>query len=308
MQRRSAGPKSMSNRSLYKRWLFLAVLCTGTGIPFLAGCAEETESQDYVARVEDQYLLEEDIERIMRSIPMTGDPSETRMHIIDQWLTTEVLYQEALRRGLAENVEVQRRLDQSERSVLVNSFIESFYRENSPSPSAEETQVYFEQHREQLRLREPFVRIRYLRAGTIEEAREAQLALRDAPVAERDSVWTLWAGTLETSPSASDTLFTPFISAYDHYPESRLFGNYPLLRQALAGLGNERTAAVIESDSAYHVLQLAQRMPTGTLPEQEWIQPELERQLILQNRKQLYARLVQRLRNEALAREALDSP
>ena len=261
-----------------------------------------------MARVEDQYLFEEDIERVMGNLPMIGAPSETRRLIIDQWVATEVLYQEALRRGLAENAEVQRRLAESERSVLVNSFIESFYRENSPSPSAEETRAYFEQHREQLRLREPFVRIRYLRAETIEEAVRAQVALRDAPVAERDSVWTLWANTLETVPSASDTLFTPVISAYDHYPESRLFGTRPLIRQTLAGLSNERTAPVIESDSAYHVLQLAQRMPTGALPEQEWIQHELERQLILQNRKQLYARLVQRLRNEALAREALDSP
>ena len=298
----------MGNRSPYKRWLFLTVLWTAAAAPFIYGCVEKTEPREYVARVESLYLFEEDIERIMGSIVVIGDPLEMRSQIIDQWLTTEVLYQEALRRGLAENAEVQRRLDESERSVLVNSLIESFYRENSPSPSAEETQVYFEQHREQLRLREPFVRIRYLRAETLEEAREAQIALRDAPVAERDSIWTLWADTLETSLSASDTLFSPRISAYDHYPESRLFGNRPLLRQTLAALGNERTAAVIESDSAYHVLQLAQRIPTGTLPEQEWIQPELERQLILQNRKQLYARLVQRLRNEALAREVLDSP
>ena len=298
----------MGNLFPYKRWLFFAGLCAGAATPFLYGCVEKTEPREYVARVENRYLFEEDIERIMGSIAMTGDPSEMRMQIINQWLATEVLYQEALRRGLAENAEVQRRLDESERSVLVNSFIESFYQENSPSPSAEETLTYFEQHKEQLRLREPFVRVRYLRAGTFEGAREAQLALRDAPVAERDSVWTLWADTLGTGLSASDTLFAPRISTHDHYPESRLFGNRPLLRQTLASLSNEQTAAVVESDSAYHVLQLAERIPTGTIPEQEWIQPELERQLILQNRKQLYARLVQRLRNEALAREELDSP
>ena len=297
----------MENRSLYSLSLSLMLLCTGAGTLFLSGCAEETDSQNHVARVENRYLFEEDIERIMGGVAVTGDPSEMRRHIINQWLTTEVLYQEALRRGFAQNAEVQRRLDESERSVLVNSFIESFYRENSPSPSAEETRVYFEQHKEQLRLREPFVRVRYLRAETFEEAGQAQLSLRNASVAERDSIWTIWANTLETGPSASDALFTP-ISAYDHYPESRLFGNQPLLRQTLAGLSDERTAAVIESDSSYHVLQLAQRIPTGSIPQQEWIQPELERQLILQNRKQLYARLVQRLRNEALAREALDSP
>ena len=298
----------MGNRSLYSFSLSLMLLCTGAGILFLSGCVEEADSQNHVARVENRYLFEEDIERIMGGIAVIGDSLEMRRHIINQWLTTEVLYQEALRRGFAQNAEVQRRLDESERSVLVNSFIETFYRENSPALSSEEARAYFEQHKEQLRLREPFVRVRYLRAKTFEEARQAQSSLRNASIAERDSIWTMWANTLETSPSASDTLFTPRISAYDHYPESRLFGNQPLLRQTLAGLSNERTAAVVESDSSYHILQLAQRIPTGSIPQQEWIQPELERQLVLQNRKQLYARLVQRLRNEALAREALDSP
>ena len=298
----------MGMRSLFESWRFLNLCCAGVGMLLLAGCAEETPLPDYVARVEDRYLLEEDVERVMANLAATGDPADIREQIVNQWLATELLYGEALRRGVAEDPEVQRRLDESERSVLVNALIESFYRENTAAPTPEEMRAWFEQHKEQLRLREPFVRIRYLRATTAAEAQQARQALRNAPVATRDSVWAAYAATLSANPAAPDTFFTPRISAYDHYPESRLFGNHPLLRQAMSRLGNERTAPVIESDSAYHVLQMAQRIPTGNIPEQEWIQSELERQIILENRKQLYGRLVQRLTNEALAREALDSP
>ena len=298
----------MGTRPLSECWRFLRLCGAGIGLLLFAGCMEETPLPDYVARVEDRYLLEEDLERTMANLPATGDPAEIRQQIVNQWLATELLYGEALRRGLAEDPEVQRRLDESERSVLANALVESFYRDNTAAPAAEEMRAYFEQHKEHLRLREPFVRIRYLRAPTAAEARRAQLALRNAPAAERDSIWAAWTAALARSPSAPDTLSAPPISAYDHYPESRLFGNQPLLRQALANLGNERTAAIIESDSAYHVLQMAQRIPPGSIPEQEWIQSELARQIMLQNRKQLYARLVQRLTNEALAREALDSP
>ncbi len=298
----------MGMRSLSECWRFLTLCCAGVGLLLLAGCMEETPLPEYVARVEDRRLFEEDVERIMANLVATGDPAEMRKQIVNQWLATELLYGEALRRGVAEDPEVQRRLDESERSVLVNALVESFYRENTAAPTSEEMRAWFEQHKEQLRLREPFVRIRYLRAATAAEARQARQALLNARAAERDSVWAAWIAALSANPAAPDTLFTPSISAYDHYPESRLFGSQPLLRQAMANLGNERTAAVIESDSAYHVLQMAQRVPTGSIPEQEWIQSELERQIILENRKQLYGRLVQRLTNEALAREALDSP
>ena len=298
----------MGHRFLSRRQRLLALCCATACAALSSGCMQETQPADYVARVEDRYLFEEDVERIMEDLAATGDPEEMRDHIANQWITTELLHREALRRGLAQDPEVRRRLGESERSVLVNALVESFYRENTPSPGEEEMRAWFEQHKEQLRLREPFVRIRYLRAETAAEARRARSALLNARAADRDSVWTAWAAALSTSPGASDMLFAQPISARDHYPESRLFVNQPLLRQALASLGDERTAPIVESDSSYHVLQMAQRIPTGSIPEREWIQSELERQIVLQNRKQLYARLVQRLTNEALAREALESP
>jgi hypothetical protein len=54
------------------------------------------------------------------------------------------------------------------------------------------------------------------------------------------------------------------------------------------------------------VLQLVKRAAPGTVPPLEWVEDEIHERLRIQSRKQMYARQVQRLRNEALAREALD--
>ena len=104
----------------------------------------------------------------------------------------------------------------------------------------------------------------------------------------------------------SPELTASFDLADNYYPERRLFADRPAVQQALARLRDQQIAPIIEAGAAYHVLQLVERLPTGTTPEQHWIRDELIRRLTIQARKQMYARQVQRLRNEALARNALE--
>jgi hypothetical protein len=47
-------------------------------------------------------------------------------------------------------------------------------------------------------------------------------------------------------------------------------------------------------------------VPAGEVPELSWIEDEVRRQVEIQSRKQMVARHVQRLRNEAQARDELE--
>ncbi len=278
----------------------LATVLSTALLVLLVGCDDQEARPAYVARVGDQYLLEDDLQRALDKLPARQDSADARRQIVEQWVTTAVLHQEALRRGLQQDAEVQRELNDSERSVLVNSLVTRMYEENDVSPSPAEMQSYFERHKEQLRLRESFVRVRYLETETRTKAEQARRALQQASVADRDSVYLETAEQLAARPSFA----TEISSSY--HPESRLFGEKPLVREALDGLADGQTAPIVEVDSIFHVIQLADRVPSGTIPEPEWIEDELVRRLIIQGRKQLYARQVQRLRNEALAREDLE--
>ena len=129
---------------------------------FLSACGAEEPVTDYVARVGDRYLTRQELSAALESHPFLQDSTEAQQQIIEQWINNELLYQEARRRRLRNDPEVQRLLEENERSVLISAYVNRLFEEEDVAPSPEALQAYFEQHRDQLRLREPFVRIRYL--------------------------------------------------------------------------------------------------------------------------------------------------
>ena len=193
---------------------------------------------------------------------------------------------------------MQQRLAESERSVLVDALITQMFEEEVEAPNANEVLAYFERHKEQLRLREPFVRVRYLYTTNPDSAERAQALLRQA-TSDADSVWSVLVERFAEDAALSLSL------ASNYVPESRLFMEQPLLHDRLTRLRVAQIAPVLEANGKRHLLQLADRAPAGTLPELSWIEDEVHRQLTIDARKQMYERQVQRLRTEALSREAL---
>ncbi len=284
------------NRPRYGIRLLTAVCL----VVLLAGCEKEDVPPDYVARVGDRHLLRDEVDRAIRSTPIAQDSVDARQQIVEQWVTTELLHQEAQRRGLRQNPEVRRALEESERAVLVNALVTQLYEENPVTPTTSELQAYFENNKEQLRLRESFARVRYLRASSRAHAEAARELLQQAPPEGRDSIWTIAIEQHSSDRALSDDVSSTY------FPESRLFLDRRPLREAMSGLLVGQIAPVVETDGTFHVMQLVERIPARSVPEPAWIEDELVRRLVIQGRKQLYARQVQRLRNEALAREDLE--
>src|SRR5690606_21327610 len=129
-------------------------------------------------------------------------------------------------------------------------------------------------------------------------ARQAMLEL--ARSSNPDSVWQQIASRFADDPEGSLAL------SATHLPESHLFTNQFALREALVRMRPGETSAGIEHAEPCPVVQLAGRAAAGALPESEWVEDELRRRLVIQGRKQIYTSHVQRLRNEALAREDLE--
>lgn len=265
----------------------------------LLGCNGADAPATYAARVGDAYLTDAELAAALQTLPVRQDTSEARRQLIEQWVTNELLYQEALRRDLLEAPEVQRRLAESQRAVLVEALVSGLYAEQEGSVGAAEVRAYFDRHRERLRLREPFVRVRYLATAHPDSAQRALDALGRLGDTDADAGWDRLVDRYAEDPDGARAL------AATYYPESRLFADRPALREALGGLTPGQAAPLTQHDSLYHVLQLADRVPAGTLPELPWIEAEVRRLLAIEARKQMFERQVERLRAEALARDAL---
>lgn len=276
-----------------------AVSCFLTFV--LTGCENEPDPTTYVARVGDMVLTDDEVARSLQGIPAGTDTAEAREQIVEQWVTRSLLLQEAERLNLGDEPDVQGQIEQQERSILVTALTDRMYREAELAPSMTEIRNFFQSNRGQMTLREPFVRVRHLSTSTRDNAAAARAALQEAASAGRpmDSTFAALVNEYAEFPEQSRRLAGTFV------PESRLFGHYPYVRDELVELGPDQISPVVEDDSLYHVLQLVERIPEGAEPELEWVEGEIRRRLMIRSRKQMYAREVQRLRNQALARNDL---
>lgn len=291
---------SWSGRGLRLALPLLCVLALGLLPVVVTGCTPEEPAREYVARVGQQYLTRSEIDAALQSLPPGLDSTDAQRQIVEQWVTNALLYDEALRRGLHDDEEVQRLLEENERSVLVSTLLSQLYAEEPAAPTPAEIQTYFERNKEVLRLREPYVLIRYLTTARRDTAELAVRMIRDAARTETlDGSWPGIARRFAQDPGVAMELSSSYV------PESQLFASQPELKALLSRMRPDETVVHPASDTLFHVVQLGQRVPAGTLPQLEWVDEELRRRLMIQARKQIYARQVQRLRNEALARDQL---
>lgn len=285
-----SAPSALMSPQMARVWRIL-VLCCGLA---LAGCADDAPPDPYAARVGDTYLTEAELSDALESIAVGGDTVEARRQIIEQWVTRTLLLNEATRMNLESEPEVQRQLEEQRRSVLINALTNRIYETAEVEPDREAITQYFERNRERLRLREPYLQLRHVRVS--DEATAGTLANELRNGAE---TWSDVCEQDERDPERACRIGERF------YPERQRLADAPELRDRVSGM-SAGGVAVLETDDWYHVLYLVERIEAGQEPELEWVAPQIERHLRTQSRKQMYAREVQRLRNEAEARGALD--
>ena len=278
--------------------VLLVLLLLGAG---LAGCETEAPPDSYVARVGTNYLTEADLDRMLGSMGPVGDSTEARQQAIDQWVTRRLLYREAERLNLGSDDEVQQQLRRQRRAVLVSALRTRLEEKADVRPTAEEVRMYFERHEEQLRLREPYVRIQYLATPDRASAQTVRQALR-APSTPPDTTWARLVAEYATDTTQARRLSRRFV------PQSRLARRLPPLADRIQDLQEGDTTPVIQANGRYHVLRLDRRLPEGAPPKIDWIEPEIRRRLRIRARKQIHATEVQRLRNRAQADGALERP
>lgn len=267
----------------------------------LSGCQPKEPPSSYVARVGSHYLTQDDLQRMLSDMGPALDTTEARQQVIDQWITRTLLYREALRLNLESVDAVQRKLERQRRSILVTAVTNRIYEEADLAPSPEEVRTYFERHKDRFRLREPYVRVRYLATQRRSAAQTVRQALLERPVPP-DSLWRRLVREHAADSARAGRLSKQVL------PERRLSQQLPYSPDALAALGEGDVAPILEEDGTYHVLQLVRRLSEGTEPKLSWFENEIRRRLRIRARKQIYAREVERLRSKARTDGALESP
>ena len=258
--------------------------------------------RDYVARVGDRYLLPDEVSEALAVLPAGADSALAREQLADQWVTSELLAQEAIRDGLREREDVRRLLAENERAVLAAALLESFYEQTSDPPPSD-VAAYFETNQDRLRLREPYLRVRLLTTAHPDSADAARALLQDGMMTGRpDSAFARAVDAYALDREASLTL------AANYFPRSRITQSDPSLVQRIEQLGPGQISPVVPVAGRYVVVQLVGRMAAGAVPDLQWVEDEVRQMVRVERRRQLLAQKVQQLKSEAISRGELLLP
>ena len=280
------------------RILFLLIAATSVA---QCGFSSEDLPANVVARVGERVYTRTELGEALGTLVLAQDSADAAQQLIQQWVTNEVLLNEALRRGLRSDPAIRLQLSENERSILVTALLEQLFIENRTTITRSDLDSYYNQHRTQLAITEPFVRIRYLVMHSLGSARVTESAIREIVFSSNaDSAWALLANRF----SIVNTNVKALSDSY--YPASQIAASIPGLEGIIVTIQVGSVIEPFEANGNIHVIQLVDRLEPGTIPDAYMIEELVRSRVAIEARKQMLARQVQRLRNEAIAREELE--
>jgi len=236
---------------------------------FIYGCGKEPEKKDYIARVNDSYLTQDELEKMIDSAYKNNFYTN---EIIRNWIDQELLFQQAVSEGIVEEPQFRRIMAGSEKSLAAAMFLEKISEQYHFEYTDDDLEKFFNDKKEDFRL----IRDTYL-------LNEAEFNSEIKAIEFRNSVmegeWqkVIESGKFDSSNSMKTLLL---LSEDDIYPIS--------VRNILEELYPRELSIAINIDSSnFKVIQLIEKYPAGTVPPFNVIKSTVEQKFIF-NEKRKY--------------------
>ena len=250
-----------------------------------SSCNTGEQDNKVVARVDDQVLTMQMIRSRMEPSRMLTE-SELQQ-FVNRWITNELLYQEAHRRGYDASEEIEQKVDDARKQLSVAKLLEKevySLAENSVEPN--EIAKYFKEHSDEYVLKDDMVR---LSIAIFNESAHAN-QFRSSALSEKGwdkSVDEFRRTTSQGMMSYSDSLFFTRSSLYP-----------PELWKVATVLGMEEVSFPVKTSVGYIVMRSLGLFKKGSLTPLTAVSDEIRRRLAMERRQQYYQNFIQQLRNK----------
>lgn len=120
---------------------------------FFVACSEK-ETPQILARVNNAYLTEENlnISPLLLDTPLSKESHETeKKNLIETWITTELLYQEGVKKNLDKTPEIRNYMMQYQKQLVANQYLQLELGDKIRTDDEEINEYYF-QNREQFKV------------------------------------------------------------------------------------------------------------------------------------------------------------
>lgn len=248
----------------------------------VAGCGPSSSGPEVVARVGDASLTSFEVDG---RLPGEGPPGEPRRRFVEDWVRQQLLFQEALARGIHDRPRVRRLVEQARQDVIVAAFLDGEFESRSIEISGSDVEAYHEEHPGEFLRREDEIRAQHILVASRREAESLRQELLlgggfDARAAE------LSLDRETAAPGGDLGYFTA--------------GDRPELWQACAGLQPGEISDVAATGRGYHIVRLRDRQKAGSLRslDEAGVRERIEEALVRERHRGRVDSLVDRLRRE----------
>ncbi len=252
-------------------------------IPLLlaAGCGGEDARvdsgipPDAIVRVGDVVLTERHVEILLPAGERMPYSASEKADWVRQWVEMELLYGEAVRRGLHNDPRVRARLERFEREFLADHLTFLELRERI-EVSEEELGAYFEDHRDQY-IHE--YRVSHILVNTHEEAEEILEILK-----KRSFTWV--ANHHSVDPVARRGGDLGYLTKGNMIPD---------FETVIFELQPGQVSGIIQSEFGYHIIKLIGTREAQVKVELNDVRERIMNELVMAKRNAAYHELLDRL-------------
>ncbi len=244
----------------------------------IAGCQEKTKEIDYVARVNDSYLSGSDFLEISGS-PNINDSSKAE--VIRNWITKELLYQEAIKEGIVDDEEFKIIIKKSKKELAGSLLLKSISLNSELSYETNEVEDFFNLYKSEFSFASNSFK---LNIGTFNKQVSA-VQFRSLILSNGwDKAVNKYSKDKNTVRISSKVI----LSEQNIYPQK--------LSRVVSGLYPLEISIVISDDAGYHsVAQVLNKFSKGSVPPFEDIKDIVEKRFLAFKKKQLIDKYIDEL-------------
>ena len=251
---------------------------------YWTGCQDQKDGSPVVAKVGDGVLTLKEINgRIPKYLEDSLSVKQKRT-LVEQWVEEELLYQEALHRGIHRQREIQELIERSRRDLLIAELLDREIDDQELNISEEMIRGYYERHKGAFLRDKTEIRARHILVEDRKKANRIRRRIQSGEhfeeIAKEESL---------DSSSALDGGDLGYFSEDMVDPE---------LWSACLNLKIEAISKPMKTPIGYHIIEVLDKKEEGTLRELDRVRSEIIQGIVTEQRRNKLELLVNRLRRK----------
>lgn len=246
----------------------------------LYSCTKEEKKENIIVKINDAILTDVDLDSMLND---SSNKTKLKDELINNWIENEILFQQAKKEKILEDIEFQRLLEKSKKKLAITIYIKKLLEENDFQIKDDEVKNYYEENKNEFSLIDDFFVLKIIYFKNFQDA----LKFREKLI---ELNWTLAENYFKTQ-NTEYTIKTISSLRKDIQPIQLLrIVNY---------LNKNDISSIIELDAnEFCIVQLLEKYNVGEIPQLQFVFDKIKQKLTLQKQKEFFENHLKELVNE----------